>query len=373
MKRAFALIGIVLACCASGSATAPRQQENGGVPEALLRKFQTGVNITRWFCYLGGPQTSEQFANYFREDDFAVLKRIHATFVRLCISPDVILENGRIKKPVLASIDTAVARLQAHGLAVLWDLHDNGQMKLDAPGHDNQLFLDFWTEIARHYRGKSHGTLVFELVNEPQFQKNPEVWFALQAKAVQAVRKLDPGRTIMVSGTGWSGIDGLAKFTPLHEKNLVYTFHCYDPFFFTHQGATWAGDAVKPLRHMPFPSSPEAVSEMIGDVPADSQGLVKDFGAQRFGEAYLKSRLKIAADWAAKAKVPIVLGEFGAYPPNARPADRARWFIAMRHAIDALHVPNCLWGYDDGFGIGRTRDQEGGLVLDNTALSFYAK
>jgi aryl-phospho-beta-D-glucosidase BglC (GH1 family) len=354
-------------------AWAGKQQASGGVPADVLKRFTVGVNITRWFCYLGGPGTSEQFEGYFKPDDYATLKKIHATFVRLCVSPDVILENGKIRAAALEGIDKAVATLHAHGLGVLWDLHDNGQMKLDDEGHDNSVFVDFWTEIARHYQGKNHGDTVFELVNEPQFNKNPEVWFALQEKTVKAIRAVDPGRTIMVSSNSWSGIDNLKLLKPLKERNLIYTFHCYDPFFFTHEGATWAGDQVKPFRHMPFPSSPEAVDKMINEIPEESRGTVRWYGQQHFDENYLKGRIKIARDWANENQVPIVLGEFGAYPPNANPADRARWFLAMRHAIDSYKMPNCLWGYDDSFGIGRSLNADGTLNLDSTAINFYLK
>jgi aryl-phospho-beta-D-glucosidase BglC (GH1 family) len=359
-----------IAIALMGTTLAGAQNLNG-VPKSLMSRFKSGVNITRWFCYLGPNPTTQQFETYFTEDDFATLKRIHATFVRLCVSPDVILHGSNIRPDVLEEIDRGLARLKAHHLAVLWDLHDNGQMKLDAPGHDNRLFVEFWSEMARHYRGRSYDSLVFELVNEPQFNQNPDVWFALQAKTVQAIRAIDPKRTIMVSSNSWSNIDNLKLLKKLAQSNLIYTFHCYDPFFFTHQGATWAGDQVKPFRHVPFPSSPEAVANMLNDVPEGSRDALKWYGSQKFDANYLYGRLRTAADWAEHNHVPIVMGEFGAYPLASKPEDRSRWFDAMRYAINRLKMPFCLWGYDDGFGIGREKRPDGSLKLDPIGIRFF--
>ena len=177
-------------------------------------------------------------------------------------------------------------------------------MHLDQAGHDNSGFIKFWEGIARHYKGKSETRLVFELLNEPQFLKNPEVWYALQRKTVGAIRAIDPLRTIMVTSTSWSGIDTLASMTPLPDSNLLYTYHCYDPFLFTHQGASWVGNPPQDLRHMPFPSSPEAVQAILAEQPTSERNTVKSYGQQGYDKAYLKSRIAKAEDWAVANHVP---------------------------------------------------------------------
>lgn len=40
---------------------------------------------------------------------------------------------------------------------------------------------------------------------------------------------------------------------PDNDENLIVTVHCYEPFNFTHQGATWAGADVKSLKGIAFP------------------------------------------------------------------------------------------------------------------------
>ena len=357
---------------AIGVATAHAQDETNGVPRALLNHLTQGVNITRWFCYVGDPNDADHFLRYMQPEDFRTFAKLKLGFVRLCISPEVGFDpQAGQRAQTQPMIDSAVRRLTGANLAVLYDLHDNGQLKLDQNGTNNTAFVNFWEVTAKHFKGQREGLVVFELLNEPQFLKNPADWYALQAKTVAAIRAIDPERTIVVTGTGWGGIDTLAKMTPLTDTNLIYSYHCYDPFFFTHQGATWAGEQVKHLKSMPFPSSPEAVAAMLDKIEPAYQGMVKSYGDQRYDAAYLKGRLNLAEAWGHANHVPVILGEFGAYPPVSPPESRARWFGAMREVQAELHVRNCLWGYDDGFGLGRSVSPDGTVQLDKLVLKEF--
>lgn len=366
------LTTLLLAALLAVTAGAQQSQPPNGVPSALMRKLTRGVNITRWFGYVS-PTDTNGFQTYLVDEDLQDLKRIDVKFIRLCVSPAVIYKDGAPNPVNLPYLDQGIERLEGAGLAVILDLHDNGEMKLDAPGHDNSGFVRFWEAMAQHYKGRAETSTIFELLNEPIFQRNPEVWYKLQRQTVAAIRAIDPKRTIMVASTNWDGIDTMVAMTPLEEKNLIYSFHCYDPFIFTHQGATWTGEMQKVMRSIPFPASPEAVSAMIEKIPAQYRNAVIDYGAHRYGAAYLYSRLAEAARWGAQNRVPVLLGEFGAYPPVSPPDSRARWFDAMRDAITTLGLPNAIWGYDDGFGLGRQRSADGKIHLDPVTLTHFYK
>ena len=345
---------------------------SNGVPQPLLSRLTTGVNITRWFCYLGADANDAHFANYLKEADYKNFSRIGAKFVRLCVSPDFIYSNGK-PSANLAKIDVALSQLKRRKIAVIWDLHDNGQLGLDKPGSNAAGLVSFWSSLAKHYKGKYGTDVVFEVVNEPVFRDKPNDWYKLQAKVVPAIRKEDPKRTIMVSPTSWSGIDSLKTMAVLPEKNLVYTFHCYDPFLFSHQGAEWVGDIPKNLNSLPFPSSPEAVQAVTGKNDAKYAGTLQDYGKQRFDAQYLDARLKIAVDWGNRNQVPVLLGEFGIYPKVAPVDSRARWFEAMKAAISRYKLPNAIWGYDDGLGLGRRLNADGSVWVDENVLTHFYK
>lgn len=337
---------------------------NGGVPNAVMKKLTDGVNITRWFCYHDKTDDPDHFRGYLKRADYDVFKKLKLGFVRLCISPEVIYRDGSPVPKNLAFIDDAIKALNHAGLLVLWDLHDNGQLKLDQSSESRQKLVTFWKQIAKHYKGSSETSIVFEIVNEPTFMGNPREWFSTQQEAVNAIREIDPKRTIMVTPNLWSGIDALCAMKPLAQKNLIYTYHCYDPFFFTHQGAGWAGDPQKSLKSVPFPSSPDAVSAILPQNDSKYESNLKWYGEQRYDAKYLRSRIEKAVQWGKTHGVPTLLGEFGAYPPVAPVDSRGRWFAAMRAAVNEFKVPNALWGYDDALGFGRSLKQDGRLVLD---------
>ena len=95
--------------------------------------------------------------------------------------------------------------------------------------------------------------------------------------------------------------------------------------------------------------------------------------------AYLLSRLKMATDWGAAHHVPVLLGEFGAYPKVSTPDSRGHWFEGMRTAISALKLPNAIWGYDEGLGLAEGHfNPDGSIWLDPvtssaTSLAFSPK
>jgi endoglucanase len=354
-----------------GSALAA--QDGNGVPAPLLGKLTRGVNLTRWFCYLSNPADTKHYTGYLKSDDLLAFKTLNVHFVRLCLSPEAIYADGKPNLKTLPFVDAAIDRLEKTGIAVIFDLHDNGQLKLDADGHDNSGFVTFWQEITRHYKGKHRESVVFELVNEPVFQKNPEIWQDLQRQTVAAVRAIDPTRTIMVTGTRWGGIDTLVEMKPLAERNLIYSFHCYDPFFFTHQGASWVGDVPQKYKGVPFPSSPESVAAILSGIPENLRQPLVDYGNQRYGKTQLRAAIKKAVDWGHANHVPTMLGEFGAYPLVSPPGSRALWFRAMREIVAELIVPNAIWGYDDALGLGRSVNPDGTIKLDPLVYdSFFA-
>jgi aryl-phospho-beta-D-glucosidase BglC (GH1 family) len=363
---------MLLSYLLAASISAGLQSQNG-VPKEVMSKLGSGVNVTRWLGYVK-PDDRAYFRNYWKPADYTNLKRLGVQFVRLCLSPEVIYDAGRMKGANVPSVDMAVGDLTAHKLLVVYDLHDNGQLKLDEAGHDNSGFITFWQQAAKHYKGRYYDSLVFELLNEPIFQKNPEVWYDLQKQAVRAIRDVDPKRTIMVASTSWNGIDSFVKMEPLSARNLIYSVHCYDPFFFTHQGASWVGPVPRDFKQIPFPSSPEAVAAVLDKNPADQRGTLEGYGRERYDAAYLHKRIKMAADWGRQNGVPVVLGEFGAYPPVSPPESRARWFSTMKGALRAERMPYAIWGYDDALGLGRTVNPNGTISLDPVVVrAFYGK
>src|SRR6476660_10535179 len=72
--------------------------------------------------------------------------------------------------------------------------------------------------------------------------EDPYRWYGIQAKLIAAIRSGAPEHTIIASGHRWSGLYELLSLQAYSDPNIIYNFHFYEPFTFTHQGATWAGN-----------------------------------------------------------------------------------------------------------------------------------
>jgi endoglucanase len=105
-----------------------------------------------------------------------------------------------------------------------------------------------------------------------------------------------------------------------NDAYLIVTFHYYDPFAFTHQGAPWIVNPPPFGRAFP-----------IGTDLADLQG-----NAQK------------AADFMTTTKRPLFLGEYGAWEGIAVD-QRATYYKAVHDAFKAANVDGCVWAYTNTF------------------------
>ncbi|RME87395.1 MAG: hypothetical protein D6770_09430, partial [Anaerolineae bacterium] len=60
-------------------------------------------------------------------------------------------------------------------------------------------------------------------------------WNTWYPPIVQAIREVDPDTPILVGGMGYSGLEWLPYLQPVDDPRVVYTFHQYEPFVYTHQ------------------------------------------------------------------------------------------------------------------------------------------
>jgi len=205
--------------------------------------------------------------------------------------------------------------------------------------------------LAAHFAPIDPEHIFFEIMNEPE-QNDPWRWHGIQATVVGAIREVAPRNTIIASGAHWSGLQDLLVLEPLSDPNIIYTFHDYEPFPFTHQGATWTDPRVRPERAIPYPSTPENIASKLSQEPTlDGQYFLDEYGENRWDAARVENSIEFAAKWSALHHVPVYCGEFGVLRDYAPPADRARWLHDMRVALEKNHIGWAMWDYQTNFGV----------------------
>jgi len=357
----FAIVGVSLGLVTACAADSARQPV--GVPASRIDRLAKGANVCRWFRFPTAT-TDAHFASYIGDEEAALMRRMGLRHVRLCVEPKVLMNmtTGMPNPRELGFLDAAIARFAKHDLMTVVDIHNEGR-ELTETADAAARFVKFWTALAKHLATTDPELVLLELMNEPIFDGKEAEWFGLQERLAAAVRAQAPRHTLMATGPNWGGIDGLRKGKPLADRNVVYSFHCYDPFPFTHQGATWSSNNVKALRNVPYPSSPELVAPLMAGLPEDSQQMLTAYGNERWNRAKLADRFGQAIEWGKTYGVPLYCGEFGVYPLVAPGDSRARWFADFGSILGENRVGWASWGWDEGFGINRGH-KDGKIVVD---------
>ena len=335
------------------------------VPQSRLARLATGANVCLWFRF---PRNAgdEHFNNYIAESEARQMAQMGLKHVRLCVAPKVIMDaaTGEIREPRGKQLEAAIERFHKAGLLVMVDIHNEDRpSELDPAWQD--AFVRFWGALAARLSKFDPELTILEIINEPVFDKREEEWNTFNGRLAAAIRKNAPQHTIVTSGPNWGGIDGLKKLKLLPDRNVIYSFHCYDPFTFTHQGATWSSAEVKPLRNVPYPSSPEAVADLLPGLESNpgSKKMVEGYGKERWGKEKLAARFKQGIEWGAINKVPLYCGEFGVFPTHSKPEHRANWFRDFGQVLADNRIGWAVWGWDEGFGLNR-KNVNGKPVVD---------
>jgi endoglucanase len=226
------------------------------------------------------------------------------------------------------ALDSLVRWGLAAGLTVIIDNH-HGQLDRTTMTTETDRVAAIWEQVARRYANTDPDRVLFEIYNEPHDIDAPD-WQRIAQTLVSRIRAVAPRHTIVVGGVDWNGLSGLARLQPLADDNIIYTFHCYDPFIFTHQQAGWVDDgkAVATGR-VPFPYG----SAPMPTVAPAAKGTWGEAALNEYAKtgtvAALESTLQQAADWAARTGKPVFCGEFGAYKPAADADSRCRYITTM--------------------------------------------
>ena len=328
-----------------------------GVSDARFARLARGINLSHWFAQSPrGDYSAEHLTTYNTERDLDLIARMGFSHVRLTLNPKAISdapEGIPFHAERLALLDAAIAGFLARHVAVVVDLHPDDDFKTPLAKDDAAVerFVAFWRALAAHLAGTDPERVFFEVMNEPVIGDAAR-WNAVQKQVLAAMRESAPHHTLIAGGPLWSGPDQLVRMEVVADPNVVYNFHCYDPFRFTHQGATWAGDWVKGLKNAPYPSSPEAVARVLADLPDEKarENMIQ-YGKENWNAEKIDAVIARAAAWGKKKGVPLTCNEFGVYRKVSPPEARLRWIRDVRTALQTHHIGWAMWDYAGSFGV----------------------
>ncbi|MDE3250527.1 MAG: cellulase family glycosylhydrolase [Bacteroidota bacterium] len=331
-------------------------------PATTSDKFSRGTNLSNWFNSYSDPN---QYSNRFTANTLALIKSSGFTYVRLPIGSSVLYNESnpsQLNAGNLSLVDAAVSHCIAAGLAVTIDLHSDQSNRMDSLLAADPTYADkiaaYWKSLATFFKKYDSAQIAFEVYNEPHASaaglttQSFNWWGSVQEKLVKAIREVTNTHKILVGGEGWNSINGLVQLPVYNYPNIVYVFHIYDPFLFTHQGATWTGWQPAMLaRNVPYPATPEGVAPLVA---AASSTELKDaltwYGSQRYNIDSLDKWIKVAYDWGKSRNVKVIVNEFGSYKTYAPRQSRLNLIGDMRKTFDKYNIGWAMWDCDEGFG-----------------------
>jgi len=213
-----------------------------------------GFNLTDKFYLHKGPSA-------FQEEDFRMISKLGFNFVRLPMDYRFWIKNGdweQFDESALKDIDQAVEWGRQYGIHVCLNFHRAPGYTVAKPAESRVLWTDtnaqrvcamHWARFARHYKGIPNERLSFDLFNEPG-QVDPQVYYAVCKKMVDAIRAEDPDRLIIADGLKW-GNTAVPELRPL---NIAEATRGYWPMELTHFKANWVNteNVIPPIWPRPI-------------------------------------------------------------------------------------------------------------------------
>jgi endoglucanase len=315
-----------------------------------MELFQRGANLGD---YLEANRRWRQIE--VSADEFAQMKQEGFDHVRVPIGWHQYAGPGpefALEPEIFARVDFVVTNALQNKLAVMINIHHFSALDQN-PTNATDEFLKIWRQIAGHYE-KFPPELVFELDNEPHDKATTALMNPIYAQAIAEIRQTNPQRTIVVEPGGWGGIGELKNLMLPPDDNVIVSVHCYDPFYFTHQGATWTSGQT-PVVGFIFPGPP--AQPLVPDSKLQLKKYQLDWiekyntlPADKNPSSPLAftGKFKYLQAWSDYYGRPIHLGEFGAYT-KADEQSRANFYSTFRRAAEKEKIGWCIWDWSAGF------------------------
>ncbi|MER8446345.1 glycoside hydrolase family 5 protein [Mesorhizobium sp. M1066] len=369
------------------------------IARAAAPRFRRGVNAWPWFSLtreFPAPRTDYGWPPFQSQrpvptpDDLRRLRRTGLDFIRLPVDPGPFLAaDATTRGRLLDMLDAAVTATLHAGLGITVNIQANAAThywnpdrmvsSTAAPAFD--LYRGLVGELAGRLARFQPGRVALEPVNEPAQACASNVWLQIQLALLTAARASAATLPLVVTGGCGSMVSGLTALDPAPLspfEPILFTFHFYEPYLFSHQGAPWMREPVyRSLNNVPWPASAGSLEQTLASVRArmaqdtetpedakqaayaETERVLKVYFDAQPDRWFVDKYLRQVRDWGdAHGLAPerIIMGEFGALRTDARYVaapnpDRVRYIADVRRSAEELGFAWALWDLFDGMGM----------------------
>jgi endoglucanase len=375
--------------------------------EGVTNGFHRGMGVSHvmaWAPLEDPPSKNFVFPPFSYPDatfagELNELHRVGFDFVRFAVDPGPFLQWHDARRDFLdRMLIERVQQVLSRGLSVIVDFHPS-DMHPDylgekiAAGPDAPLFKEYLRLLARtaaSLEALKSPRVALEIMNEPP--PRTRAWRPMLDAAYAAVRQSAPRLLLVLDGgedgnlEGTTQLDGLAG-----DPNILFSFHYYRPWQFTHQGL--AGHAAHYLTDVPYPAHARPIEESIAATAATiaranlaapqkqqaevaARRALGSYRASSFDRPVIADDFDKMARWAREHSVPmrrVILGEFGAMNNEerglaTRKDERLRWIADVRREAEAHGFAWAAWVHSGSIGFSLVK-HPGSPEIDPATLS----
>ena len=315
------------------------------IKKPIPAPFTKGVNFTNWLEY---RPACEIKADYFVRQDFVNARKLGCDVIRLPIHFEKLCREAdgfKIPDKILNILDNAVRWSEEQGMYLILDFHNDCAADTRTPDDVDKILIPVWEELAARYKDHSD-CVVYEIMNEPHGIAI-ELWNKIILEVFERIRAIDKKHWIIVGGADWNSTAAMKALSDFNDGKVIYNFHYYDPFLFTHQGASWTH--ISRVRDIPFPYDKERMPPLPDD-PTEEE-------IWQFDNYAVAGRLETVmnyfdqyADFSAQRGAPVFCGEFGCFKSVPNDA-RVGWYRIVAGLLAERGIARTSWDYYGGFGI----------------------
>lgn len=258
--------------------------------------------------------------------------------------------NLKSKRKIVRDLRRITKHIKKKNMSLILCYFDD-KVSSKTKENDVERAKKYWKYISEKLK-KYHNYIYYEILNEPNL--HPKEWDLFVEEIITEIRKKDKKTKILVGATNYNSIYELSRKKPLAFKNLIYIFHFYEPFLFTHQGADWVGNQNKTI-DIPYPYNalimPKMNPEILGTAGEINH---RDYNIMG-NKTSLQHKIEIVSSWASKHNVAIWCTEFGAINtiPNSY---RCNYFNDVLSVLKEKNIKSYLWEYKGNFGIQQHKE-----------------
>lgn len=323
-----------------------------------LDGYMRGINLGGWISQ--GEKDLSYIENFITEDDIKRIASWKVDHVRLPVDYDIIQNED--ETPIESGhkcIENCIAWCRKYGLNMVLDLHKTAGYVFDDQKGSNffesealqNRFYRIWDDLAKRY-SKHSDIIIFELLNEVVDPNVAVQWNGIANKAIQIIRNISSDIKIIIGGVENNSITSIKLLDPPADENIIYTFHCYEPLIYTHQGAYWIDTMPLDMR-LPYPDDFENYLKKSEEILGDRAGFLMDksFGFDKIGPDFFEKLFKEAIEIARERDVILYCGEYGVID-RANPHDSIRWYRDINSIFNKYGIGRAAWTYKEkDFGL----------------------